>query len=183
MTKSMKKAVMICGASVLMLWSVSGCQSKDKCCATTQEAKVDGAEFYGANETTATQKFLNAQAASGARADSTFNAIHFDGGKLNSLGTAKIDAMLADDDTAEPVVFYLNTEEADPAKAAKQDSILAYCKTRGMTESQIQFKLGPNPATYSPSVDLINSLKKTDTGTAGEAGATGASAGMTGEAK
>jgi hypothetical protein len=175
----MKKAVMICGASVLLLWTVSGCQSDKKdCCATTQAANIDGAAFYAQGDTTTTQKFLSAQAASGARADSTFNAIHFDGGKLNSLGTAKVDAMLADDDTAEPVVFYLNMNEGDAFKTERQDAIVAYCKTRGMTETQVQFKLGPNPATYSPSADILSRMNKTESGGAGATG--GSTEGSTG---
>ena len=183
MTRNMKKAVMICGAAQLIFWSVAGCKCKDKCDPTTQPAKLDGAAFYASHETPASQKFMHAQIASGARADSTLNAIHFDGGKLNSLGNAKIDAMLADDDSAEPVVFYLNTEEGNPAKASMQDSVVAYCKTRGMTQTQMQFKLGPNPATYSPSADLIRTRKKTEAGT-GEAGAeAGVGAAMGSEGK
>jgi len=205
MTKNMKKAVLICGASVLILWTVSGCQEKKQPTAAVaspplqlsasdepkhlaeldgqsshdespaaekpcKSKELDGAEFYKPGETTTTHKFLKSQAASGARADSTFNAIHFDGGKLNSLGVAKVDAMLADDDTVEPVVFYLNMAEGDAFKSDRQDAIVACCKTRGMTETQISFKLGPNPATYSPSQDILSRMNKTESGGAAGGG-------------
>lgn len=231
MTKNMRKAVMVCGASVLLLWTVNGCQKKQQpaaavespalsapqanqpmhlaeldgltihdgdanlaasapakdaqCnadCKSKKAARVadhtDGGMFYAPHEVPATLQISQAMRASGARNDSTFNAIHFDGGKLNSLGEAKIDALLADDDTAEPVVFHLNIAEADPFKTNRQDAIVEYCKARGMNESQLQFKLGANPATYSPSAEILTGLKKLEA-PAGASSGEGAGVSMT----
>lgn len=189
MKKNMKKAVLACGASVVLIWCVNGCKSKEApttqpakmaCCPATQPSakKPDGTKFYAAGEKSVAQRLFEIQAASGARADATFNAIHFDGGKLNTLGQAKIDDMLADDDTAEPVVFYLNFPGDDALRSSKQDSILAYVKAKGMSDSQVRFVQGSNPATHHPAAEDLARMKKTESGGA-EADQEGASADIT----
>src|SRR5688500_12847127 len=54
-------------------------------------------------------RFVHVQSAAAARADATLNASHFDGAAdLNSLGRAKLDLMLRDDNAASPFVVYLD---------------------------------------------------------------------------
>src|SRR4051812_38860406 len=88
----------------LGLSSLAGCQT-DKSSVT---------EFFPAeNAPRATEQFMAVQAAAGARADSTLQPLHFDNEKLNSLGEAKLDLMLKDDDSVEPVIVYMNLTDDD----------------------------------------------------------------------
>src|SRR4051812_25759257 len=66
------------------------------------DARVRGDQFRPAGEVRATQRFTDAQVASGARADATLHPYHFDCLDLNSLGQRKLDAMLKDDDACAP---------------------------------------------------------------------------------
>src|SRR3954447_6246490 len=94
-------ALKIAGAVLagLGLSSFAGCQ--------TDNSSVT--DFFPPDDAPrATQQFATVQAASGARSDATLQPLHFDGEHLNSLGEAKLDLLLKDDDTVEPVVLYMN---------------------------------------------------------------------------
>ena len=60
-------------------------------CQTDKSSMTD---FFPAEEEQRVQHVAQIQAASGARADATLQPFHFDGGKLNSLGEAKLDLMM-----------------------------------------------------------------------------------------
>lgn len=177
MKSNMRKAVLVCGASIVILWAATGCKSK-KCCESTGPKNVDGTAFYDMNEKTATQKIYEAQQASGARADAMLHKIHFDGNVLNSLGEAKIDAMLADDDRAEAVTIYVDLPSNDATHVAKRDSVLAYAKSKGLSDEQVKVEIGANPATLRPAAYEMSRLGKTESGAAGGQ-AQDAAAGMT----
>ena len=119
-------------------------------------------DFFPAEEARSTQNFMTAQAAAGARADATLQPMHFDGDHLNSLGEAKLDLMLKDDDTENMMVVYMNlpTESAD--LKARRDAVVSYFEDRGVSKDNIEFKAGTNPDQTSLAATHLARMQKTD---------------------
>ena len=161
------KAIVIAAGVLLGLSSGVGCQ---------QQVVVNHSEvFVPDDQPTAMSRLIDAQVARGARNDATLYEVQFDGPKLNSLGMAKLDAMLKDD-TALPLNLWLATAEDDSIPARKV-SVTTYLKDKGVPSDQIQFASGGNPATDHPAAQPIKDLDKTDTGaSSGSSSGGGASA-------
>jgi len=121
-------------------------------------------EFFPEREAQAVRDFADAQAASGARADATLQSTHFDGGKLNSLGEAKLDLMLKDDDSTDNMVVYMNLNANDPQLKNRQDAVKAYLEDRGVAQDHIELKAGPNPNVTSLTAEHMANMKKTESG-------------------
>lgn len=115
-----------------------------------------------------------AQAAAGARQDATLYAVHFDEAGLNSLGQQKLDLMLADEQPAEPLIVYLDLP-ADAAAEQDRASVLAFLKDRGLQDSQIALKDGPNPHTANSAADAVANLHALQTGSSAQSGTPGSS--------
>ena len=100
-------------------------------------------------------KFHDTQNSNGARYDGMLYAQHFTGGHLNSLGRAKVIAMLENcGDNCDPIVVHLvNAGEGDTL-AARKASVELYLKT---TE-------GPNALTFHPAADDLLRFNKTENG-------------------
>src|SRR5687768_12697271 len=107
----------------------AGCQKKGR------EA-VRGEAFPAEGEKRAVHRLAEAQAASGARADATLRSYHFNGPALNSLGRAKLELMLRDDEPAEPLLVYVDVPEGYPLGEKWRASALQFLKDRGLTEEQ-----------------------------------------------
>lgn len=160
--------------SILLLLPAGGCR---------KDHHEPGEQFPPAGANRATRQFIDAQAASGARADAMLYPHHFDGGRLNSLGRAKLDRMIEDDESL-PVVIYLNLSEKDEAAEDRKESVAVYLKDRGVLESQAKLLNGPNPASVSPAAVNLAGSPRTDTLTTGSAGGVDGSVGTdTGIAK
>lgn len=124
------------------------------------------------------QHFMDAMAASGARADAMLFKDHFDGGRLNSLGEAKLSLMLKDDDSPAPVVVYLSVDEKQGVSAARRDSVIAFLKDKGLKADQIEVKFGSNPDSRSLAKKHLEKLPMTDSASSSTAaGGTTANAG------
>ena len=132
-------------------------------------------DFFPADENRAINNIMTAQAAAGARADATLQPMHFDGAKLNSLGEAKLDLMLKDDDSTESVVVYMNLDKEDEDLKSRRDAVVSYLEDRGILSDGIKFESGPNPKTDTLPAQHMASMAKTDSG-GGEASTSGASA-------
>ena len=115
-----------------------------------------------------TQAVIETQAARGARADATLYNAHFDGPTLNSLGRAKLSLMVKDNDTALPVVVYVNVTEES---AARRDAVVRHLTDAGLTEEQVRTVAGHNPGTLHPAGPSIERLSKTESGEAKHAAA------------
>ena len=50
--------------------------------------------------------------------------MHFDGDKLNSLGEAKLDLMLKDDDSTDAMVVYMDLTREDPELKGRRDAVV-----------------------------------------------------------
>ena len=93
---------------------------------------------------------------------------HFDGAKLNSLGEAKLDAMLPDEHDAD-VKVYLNVPEKADDTAARKDAVTAYLVAQGLDASHIRIEMGPNPGSSTPAALGLSGLSKADTAAAAAA--------------
>ena len=156
MNKTNNWTLKIAGA-VLAGLAVSGAAG----CQTDGSSVTDF--FPSDNAPRATEQFMNVQAASGARADGTLQPLHFDAEKLNSLGEAKLDLMLKDDDSDDR---FLNS---------RKESVTRYLVDRGLSEDQVKFETGTNPNSRSLAVRHITNMGKTETGISGGTSTSGAS--------
>src|SRR3954470_20878598 len=135
-----------------------------------------GVFFRAEEETSPVFKVADAQAACGARQDAALYPQHFDGGNLNSLGEAKLDTMLHDDDSPTPVTIYVAAGANDSVTDARWKAVTAFLKDKGLKDSQIKIADGSNPASRGSAAKNLSEIHKTDTGSvagAGGAGATG----------
>jgi hypothetical protein len=165
--KRMRKAVLICGSSMIIALYSGGCFDNKA------EKQADANFFTPPGQVRDTQRIEHAQMAAGAREDGMLMEYHFDKGELNSLGREKLSLMLDDDAANNPIIIYLNVPASDDFKAARQDAVVAYLKDQGLQESQISFRAGPNPATDTPASKGLTDLAKTDTG--GDSGSSSSS--------
>lgn len=149
--------LMAAGSVVLI---ATGCQ-KDK-------PPVDhGERFAPEVELRETTKLEQTQKEAGARDDATLYPQHFDGQGLSSLGTTKLDMMLADSHSANPLVVYLDVPN-DSAAQDHRDAISRYLQDRGgLKPDQIKFEDGVNPETDHPAAADLTNYDKTDTGAGG----------------
>jgi len=152
--------LMAVGTVVLM---TTGCQ-KDS-------TPVNHAEDFATEvEVRETTHLEQTQKAAGARDDATLFPQHFDGPGLSSLGTTKLDMMLADSHSANPMLVYLAIPD-DGVAQERREAIDRYLEDRGgLKTEQIKFQSGPNPQTLSPADGNLRNYDKTDTGASGGAG-------------
>ncbi len=154
-SKKILTAVKIAGftAAAAVLLVSAGCTEVDK-------SGMDS--FFQADEGRATQNLMTAQAAAGARNDATLHEMHFDGGRLNSLGESKLDLMLKDDDSTDAVVVYMDLATDDNDLKSRRDAVMNYLEDRGVEQDHIEFKSGSNPTVTSLSAEHIANMHKTD---------------------
>jgi hypothetical protein len=119
-------------------------------------------EFPAEGTVRAPQRVAEVQASQGARADANFYAVHFTDDALNSLGRAKLDAMIRDDESVRPVTIHLASVADSAAQMRRIESITAYLKDAGLNESQMRFETGLNGESYHPSAPDLANLSKTD---------------------
>jgi hypothetical protein len=170
--KRMRKAILICGSSMIIAIYANGCKQSDA------QKQADANFFTPPGQIRDVQRIEHAQMAAGAREDATLLAYHFDKGELNSLGREKLSLMLDDDTSNNPMIIYLDIPGADDFKAARQDAVVAYLKDQGLQESQISFRAGPNPAEMHLASEGLTNLSKTNTG--GESASSSSSPGAGG---
>jgi hypothetical protein len=159
-----KKIIVNSGiAASLALASLTGC-------ATDKSTPKD---FFPAdNEQRRSRQFMSAQANKGAREDATLGAYHFDGSKLNSLGSEKL-ARIAPMNGEGNVEIYLNLPNND-MKPARREEVMIYLKTLGMADASIKLHDGANLGVTTPTADGLARMSKVETG-----GAAGEESGST----
>jgi hypothetical protein len=145
-----------------------------------------GEKFPRDDEPRAVDRFVSVQSASAARADATLTAHHFDGrGALNSLGRQKLDLMLRDDDAADPLVVYLDLPSSRAPGAAPaadpRESVRVYLADRGVPESHVEFRSGPNLSYSHPAADGLRGLRRFEGDAAPDASASAPAPGAAGK--
>src|SRR5262245_60524344 len=103
--KSLYRKSLLLMGSCMLIALYSGCNGYgDNVLSHKAGEPPLGDRFFAPEDSVpAMTRAMNVQAASGARADAMLQAAHFDKGQLNSLGRAKLTAMLDDDDANNPV--------------------------------------------------------------------------------
>lgn len=152
--------IMAWAAAILVVLGAGGCksdaqdkQASDKRIQEKQEADIFSQDRSGARVT----RFIDVQAANGARNDAMLYPAHFDGGQLNSLGEAKLTMMLQDAESSQPQTVYLvNCGEGD---------LLA--QRKAAAEAYLQAAVGPNKLTFHPAAPEIIRYLKTESGKVG----------------
>src|SRR5213592_1110073 len=100
----------VAGGAVIGL--AAGCQSGP-------DRAIHGEMFPADEQVRPVDRMVDVQSAAAARSDATLNDSHFGrGASLNSLGRARLDLMLRDDDDATPLVVYLDVRTAGGATDA-----------------------------------------------------------------
>ena len=113
------------------------------------------------------QRMMDVQRSAGARADGNLYAAHFTDDAVNSLGRAKLQAMLGNDETVRPVTVHMAPTADRDALMRRIESVTAYLRDNGLTDAQMHFVSGLNDASYHPSAPDLANLRKADTGEAG----------------
>ena len=154
----------VCG--VALYAASSGCQN-DNATSDANANAIHGEMFPGDGDERAVDRFVKVQSASAARADATLNDNHFDsGGELNSLGRAKLDLMMKDDEASLPMVVYVDVRRADSRQGAAaaaercQDSARRYLADHGMADDRVEFRTGPNFGYRHPARDGLRGLRR-----------------------
>lgn len=159
-------------ATVLSLAGLTGCGT---------DGSTPRDFFPPIDDTRASREFINAQADKGAAEDANLGAAHFDGTKLNSLGTEKLTRMLPSDMTGSMKVC-LDLPEGEQTNS-RRDAVIAYLKNCGLAESNITLSIGENKDLTHPAAEQLTRLNKTETGgTATSSDAASTSGGSSGAA-
>lgn len=148
-------------SALLALIGAAGCQSSG------HQAK--SCDFFVDTEIQSIQSTLEQQKVNGARHDAMLRDQHFDGGRLNALGRAKLDRMLAEPGV---VMVYLPGSADRAVIDSKRQAVLAYAKDRGRAEADVQVVPGINPATLHPTAAELARIDKTELGTKPDKGST-----------
>jgi hypothetical protein len=119
--------------------------------------------FFVQDETHSVMAAFDRQAANGSRHDAMLREQHFDGGRLNSLGRAKLDRMMM---SPGMVTIYL----PGPVEGARRDAIVAYVKDHGRSENDVVIKDGINNAVVHMAGPELARMKKTELGNSGQQG-------------
>ena len=145
------------GLAVLSTAGAAGCR-KD---GDRSGVAAHGERFSADGEVRPIDRFVRVQSAAAARTGATLNVYHFDAqGDLNSLGRRKLDLMLHDD-AALPLVVHLDLArpgvDAIPEHGCRE-SVRVYLADRGVDESQLEFRSGPNAGDFHPARDGLRGL-------------------------
>jgi hypothetical protein len=167
----MKKTILFTALAWLLL-AAAGCYSESDLDPTLKGFFTED----GPDKPKPTQ-LADVQAASGARADGMLHWQHFDGPQLNSLGEQKLSLMLADDDSPQPLVVYIDVDPKQLDIAGpRQVAVSEYLRDRGLKDEQIRVVLGDNPAARSPAAQHLSRQNRAESGDG-----TGAAAGSNGK--
>jgi hypothetical protein len=148
----------VAGGAAICL--AAGCQN-DK-----HDHAIHGELFPPDEQVRPVDRAVDVQAAAAARNDATLYSYHFDrSAALNSLGKAKLDLMLRDDDDASPLVVYLDLRgpaDTRDGNDRQGQAVRHYLADRGVAEAQLELRSGPNVDYTSPARDGLRGLHKLD---------------------
>ncbi len=130
-----------------------------------------------------TEQWRDKAVAAGAAATPTLYPAHFTGGELNTLGTTKLDHIIAADGSSQAIKIYLDLPKNDPAIVDRKEAVAAYLKHEGVKPELIALVDGPDPDVHYPvtpgvkAVDTFDSTSGvfTPTDTTATSGSSGAS--------
>jgi hypothetical protein len=155
---------------------LAGCQSSTKS-DNEFHSNLNEKFWYEEHEARIARNVVDHQAVMGAQADPTLYACHFDGTALNSLGKAKLDAMLVDGAVSK---IYIDSGKSNAD--AHRASVNAYLAAANKADGSVAVEAGSAPAALHPAAPSIVRMEKTEnpgkTGNNNESSATNAGSGM-----
>jgi hypothetical protein len=175
------KAVLVVGLALAV--ALCGCSSNKKKEEAAKDKQPDAfqREFFetGASQR-AVDRFVEVQAAEGAKEDAMLFASHFDGNELNTAGQAKLNLMLRNQSPQQPMTVYLSLGPNDAMAGARRSAVEKYVKDSGIAVASLDVKEGDNPDTRTTASSNLRNLRKTDSDyhSGGEAGTTGGTQGV-----
>ena len=143
-------------AAAAVTGMTTGCQQEST--TSSDIRRLHGQNFRPDDEPRAVDNLMYAQAAAGARADSTLSGVHFDTHGINSLGKSKLALMLRDEQPIDPLVVYMDLPSYMPAEPA-HTSVTDFLKSRGLTDAQIELVDGSNPRTLHAAAATGSSMR------------------------
>jgi hypothetical protein len=156
-----KSAVVVTGAVALsVLIGAAGCSSSKK--KPEKEETYQPGFFNAESEQRSVDRFIEVQAAEGAKDDAMMFASHFDGNELNTSGQVKLNLMLRNQSSRQPMVVYLNLPMNDPFAAARRSAVEQHIKDSGVAIAGLEVKEGDNPAVLTNANTNLLNLHKTD---------------------
>lgn len=150
------RALPALAAAAMAIAMAAGCQKK-------AEQATKEPFFADSDQPRQINRFSEVQAASGARADATLRAAHFDGVALNSLGEDKLDLMLRDDDACTPISIFVDVPEDDFTKG-RTDAVKVFLRDRGLADNQVKVAVGPNKGKTFYAAPSIRAMKLIESG-------------------
>ena len=127
-------------------------------CANSHPQPSQSSHFFP--EQVKVQNIMELQVAAGAREDATLQALHFDGTRLNSLGSEKL-ARMVPENQQDNLVVYLNVP-GDASLAARRDAVTNYLGMCGLEASRLKIEVGSNPNLTTPSAYGMERMIKTE---------------------
>lgn len=140
---TIKSGLVLAAAAVLAL---SGCAKQEP--------------FFPA--TGATKNMVDAQVAAGTRGNGNLYECHFNGDKVNALGSSKLDDMVHGRPSGEQLVVHMESEDHD-LLVRRMEAVATYLKDGGLADGEIVFADQFDGSTYSPAALGLANLAKTDT--------------------
>jgi hypothetical protein len=133
--------------SGLTLIALAGCQ----------DTGPKNSEFFTLDEVRSVDSAIDHQKANGDRQDAMLREQHFDGARLNALGRAKLDRMMAQSST---VTVYL----PDAPSVERHQAVLAYANDHGRSETDLKIVNGLNIDSHHPASAELARINKTELG-------------------
>ncbi len=133
-------------------------------CSSSQPKISHGEKFAPPDSEYASQRLNLTQEAAGARDDATLYPQHFEGPGLSTLGMAKLDLLLQDSHTANPLMIYVAIADDDQAslrRHAVSDYVVHHSSLKA---DQISLQAGTGPDNYYLAGPNLKNYDKTDTG-------------------
>jgi hypothetical protein len=147
-----RSALFSAAASALLFAGGCACPNNkcDKCVAGYDK------DFPPESTVRAPDRFVAAQAASGARNDPTLHASDFDGQWLNSTGRTKINMLVHDRENPGPMTVYVDVPRGDHQRQAVQ----AYAQELGV--AGVEVREGSAPWVSYPAAPAIEAMHRAE---------------------
>ena len=173
-----KTTVLAVAALAIALGATTGCSSTKKKEPVAKAKKQDSfqSDFFATeSHQRAVDRFVEVQAAEGAKEDAMLFASHFDGNELNTAGQAKLNLILRNQSPQQPMVVYLSLAPNDGLAGARRSAVERFVKDSGIAIASLDLREGDNPEMLTTASTNLRNLRKTDSDyhSGGESGTTG----------
>ena len=166
-SRSMWMLVSALLAAIVISTGATGCASKDKQAQAKKEKKPESfhPDFFGPeSEQRTVDRFVEVQAAEGAKEDAMLFGSHFDGDELNTAGQVKLSLMLRNHSPRQPLIVYMALPPNDPFAAGRRSAVEDFVRQSGIAVAKLDLRDGDNPDLRTNAARNLANLPKTDSG-------------------